>query len=64
MSNINHPTHYSQSNIGCIDALQSCLSPEEFKGFCLGNPLRYLWRHNQKGGIEDLKKLNGIWITT
>lgn len=50
-----NPTHYA-GKIECIDAIESALSPEEFKGFLRGNVLKYNWRCMQKNGVEDLKK--------
>lgn len=47
---------YKHGNIECIDALRSCLSEEEFRGFCKGNVIKYLWRSDYKGGKEDLEK--------
>ena len=52
--NIN-PSHYA-GKIECIDAIESALSPEEFKGFLRGNIIKYNWRCMQKNGAEDLKK--------
>ena len=56
MDSINHPNHYTQSNIECIDAIESMLGESGFKSYCRGNCLKYLWRYNNKGGVEDLKK--------
>lgn len=53
--NIN-PSHYRNGKVECIDALESALSPEEFRGFLRGNVLKYNWRCMQKNGDEDLKK--------
>lgn len=55
---VNHPSHYtsSPSGIECIDAIESALSPEEFRGFIKGNVIKYAWREKLKGGDEDLKK--------
>ena len=53
--NIN-PSHYSSGKIECIDAIESALSPEEFRGFLRGNIIKYNWRCMQKNGVEDLKK--------
>jgi hypothetical protein len=50
------PTHYTSGSIECIDAIESALTPEEFKGFLKGNVIKYTWRHNRKNGIEDLDK--------
>lgn len=51
-----NPSHYTSSKIECIDAIESALSPEEFKGFLRGNIIKYNWRCMQKNGAEDLKK--------
>lgn len=57
VSNINHPPHYNQGEIECIDAIKAMLSPEEFKGFLKGTVLKYLWRSPHKGReSEDLEK--------
>lgn len=54
---INHPEHYqSDTGIECIDAIQSALTPEEFRGYCKGNVLKYTWREGKKGGNESLEK--------
>ena len=54
--NVNHPGHYTQGGIECIDAIQSALTPEEFRGYCKGNALKYVWRERLKNGAEDLRK--------
>lgn len=54
--NVAHPGHYNQGGIECIDAIKSCMSPEAFKGFLKGNIIKYIWRHEQKGGADDLAK--------
>lgn len=56
---IDHPAHYSQGSIECIDAIEAALTPEEFKGFCKGNAMKYEWREKHKGGAESIKK--AIW---
>lgn len=53
---VNHPPHYEQGGIECIVAIQAALTPEEFRGFCKGNALKYVWREKHKGRGEDLKK--------
>lgn len=55
MSNVDHPDHYNQGAIECIDVIEQLdLS------FCLGNALKYIWRCKDKGRmIEDLNK--AIW---
>lgn len=57
---VNHPSHYTQGGIECIDALQAALSPSEFQGFCRGNAMKYLWRMGLKGyAKQDMEK--AIW---
>lgn len=49
--NINHPEHYTYGPVEVIDII------EGFKlGYHLGNVVKYVLRHEHKGGIEDLKK--------
>jgi len=54
--NVNKPEHYRQGEIECIDAIESALTPEEFRGYCKGNALKYIWRERHKGGNESLRK--------
>lgn len=54
--NVNHPQHYTQGGIECIDAIKAALTPEEFRGYCKGNALKYVWRELHKGGNESLEK--------
>ena len=54
--NINHPAHYTQGTIECIDAIESSMTPEEFRGYLKGCQIKYIWRYQHKGGMEDLKK--------
>ena len=53
---VNRPAHYTSGGIECIDAMQAAFGAEVVKGFCLCNAFKYLWRHRQKNGVEDLKK--------
>ena len=53
---VNHPSHYTQGAVECVDALKSALTEEEFRGFLKGNVLKYLWRERGKGGGQDLLK--------
>lgn len=59
---INHPSHYNQGGVECIEAIRSALTEEEFRGFTKGSAIRYLWRAEHKANpIEDLKK--AVWYT-
>ena len=52
---VNHPPHYNQHGIECIDAIEAC-TDVGFEHYLQGNILKYLWRYRYKNGIEDLKK--------
>ena len=56
IDNVNHPPHYNQQSIECIDAIEAQMTPEEFRGYLKGNVVKYLWRERKKGGKESLKK--------
>jgi len=52
-----NPPHYTAGDIEFIDALESMLSPDEFRGFLRGSAAKYLWRLGRKGAsVEDTKK--------
>jgi hypothetical protein len=53
---VNQPDHYRQGGIECIDAIQAALTPDEFRGYCKGNVLKYVWRERHKGNAQSLKK--------
>lgn len=59
---VNHPSHYTQGNIECIEALKE--ATKDLKGIeavCTANAIKYLWRWRFKNGVEDLKK--AVWYT-
>lgn len=41
---VNHPGHYNQGNIECIDAMISAFGKEAVRQFCKLNAFKYLWR--------------------
>src|SRR5690606_10959106 len=53
---VNHPPHYTQGKVESIDAIESALGEEGFKGFLAGNAMKYIHRYRHKNGLEDLKK--------
>lgn len=53
---VERPEHYTSGGIECIDAMTAAFGDEAVKDFCLCNAFKYLWRHRQKNGVEDLKK--------
>ena len=55
--NIN-PAHYKRAGgMECIEAIEAMVAgwPPE-TAYRLGNALKYLWRHKEKGGSESLRK--------
>ena len=52
---VNHPKHYNESGIECIDALEAMLG-DGFESYLQGNIAKYLWWYKYKNGLEDLKK--------
>ena len=56
---VNNPPHYKNGDIQCIQAIESALSPEEFRGYCKGNVIKYTWREQYKGKDQDLQK--AVW---
>ena len=56
---VNHPKHYTQGGVECIDGIASCIGPDSFSDFCRGNAMKYIWRFKDKGGSEDIRK--AIW---
>lgn len=55
--NVNHPAHYNQAGIECIDALKAAtVGKPPFEAVCVANVIKYLWRYEEKNGIEDVEK--------
>ena len=51
---VNHPLHYTDGNIECLDAIESALTPEEYRGYLKGVIMKYIWRSELKGKpLED-----------
>lgn len=50
------PRRYRHGEIECVDAVRSALTPDEFRGWCKGNALKYVWRERFKGGQADIAK--------
>ncbi len=53
---VEHPSHYTRGDIECIEAIKASMSAADFCGYCKGNVLKYLWRWQDKGGLQDLQK--------
>ena len=53
---VQHPSHYTQGGIECIEAIRASMTADGFCDYCKGNILKYIWRWRDKGGVEDLRK--------
>lgn len=54
--NVNHPAHYETGKFECIDVMVETQGKEAVKAYCLCAAFKYLYRHNRKNGLEDIKK--------
>ena len=54
---VNHPQHYVQGGVECIDVIRAARGTEGCIQFCVGNAIKYLFRDAHKGRpLEDLQK--------
>ena len=53
--NVNKPFHYNVGGVECIDAIMAATNQHK-EGYLQGNVMKYVWRYNYKGGLEDLQK--------
>lgn len=56
LDEVNHPTHYNNGKVECIEAIEAASTKEEFEGYLRGNVLKYVWRFRYKDNIKDLRK--------
>lgn len=55
--NVNHPSHYTQGGVECIDAITAAtVNKSGIEAVCTANVIKYLWRYEAKNGLEDVKK--------
>lgn len=57
--NVNHPSHYTQGGVECIDAMVAAFGKEAVANFCICNAFKYVWRTKHKNGKEDVDK--ALW---
>lgn len=67
---VHHPSHYTLPGltVESVDVIRAVLTPEEFKGWCKGNALKYSLRAGSKDPtkeVQDLAKAGVFlsWIT-
>jgi hypothetical protein len=54
---VNHPTHYTTGcGFECIEMMEMVFGKEAVIDFCAVNAFKYIWRHKQKNGTEDIAK--------
>ena len=54
---VNHPVHYCQGNIECIEAIAAATKNlRGIEAVCVANVIKYVWRYKSKNGYEDLEK--------
>lgn len=55
--NVNHPAHYEAStSLECIEAMELMFGKQAVYDYCICNAYKYIWRHRNKNGLEDLNK--------
>lgn len=54
---VNHPSHYTQGGVECIQAIEAALGPQGFIAFLRGQVLKYNWRLGHKDHpVQDAEK--------
>lgn len=55
---VNHPPHYNNSDAKCSKCQKQieCIDITRHMSFNQGNAVKYLWRFQDKSGLQDLKK--------
>lgn len=55
-----NPSHYKKGEIECIDAIKAAtVGKTGIEAVCTANVIKYVWRYEEKNGIEDLRK--ALW---
>lgn len=53
---VNHPDHYNTESFECIEVMEEVFGTEAVKNFCKLNAFKYLWRADEKDGMDDIRK--------
>ena len=59
MDLVNNPAHYTQGKVEAIETIENVLTIDQFRGYLIGNAMKYIIRHEYKGGKLDIEK--AIW---
>lgn len=54
---VNHPSHYNQGKVECIDAMESAYGIDDVIAFCKCNAFKYQWRAGHKDNESTEKDL-------
>ena len=55
-NNVVHLDHYNRTSVEVIDTLRGMMTDDEYRGFLIGNVVKYISRYSLKNGIEDIEK--------
>ena len=55
---VNHPSHYNQGDMECIDGLIGAFGKKEVATFCKINAMKYVWRLGHKD--EEAQEIGKI----
>ena len=54
---VSHPKHYNQGGIECIECIKAAVTNKVgIEAVCVANVIKYLFRYEEKNGIEDVRK--------
>lgn len=54
---VNHPPHYTKGGVECIDAIAAATAGKTgIQAVCVANVFKYLYRYEEKNGVEDVRK--------
>lgn len=56
---VNHPQRYAGGKYECIDVMTDVFGVDALRNFCKLNAFKYIWREQNKNGVEDIKK--AVW---
>lgn len=59
MDKVNHPSHYETGKFECIEVMIETQGVQAVRDFCICNAFKYLYRHRNKNGREDIEK--AVW---
>ncbi len=53
-----NPSYYKDgiTSLECIEAMEAMFGRQMVYDFCVCNAYKYIWRHRNKNGLEDLDK--------